>query len=87
MASTLHKLEITLRRAYERDSQRVEEWKMKTLPKIVKRARKRKAVILFLDEAGIQSDPPLGKTWGKKGSCTEVRTTRQRQKVNAISAV
>jgi len=91
VASTLHKLGITprkpLRRAYERDSQRVEEWKMKTLPQIVKRARKRKAVILFLDEAGIQSDAPLGQTWGKKGSRTEVRTSGQRQKINAVSAI
>ena len=91
VASMLGRLEVTprkpLRRAYERNPELVKKWKTTTLPGIVKRARKRKGIILFLDEAGIQSDAPLAKTWGKKGARTEVRTSGQRQKVNAISAV
>jgi transposase len=76
-----------LRRAYERDEKKVDEWKAKTLPKIVKRAKKHKATILFLDEAGVQSDPALSKTWGAKGKRTIVKTSGQRQKINAVSAV
>lgn len=76
-----------LRRAYERDEREIERWKTKTWPAVRKRAKRRNAMILFLDEAGIKSDPPLGLTWGKRGRTPIVRTSGQRQTVNAISAV
>ena len=76
-----------LRRAYERDEQAIEEWKTSRWPEVRKRAKRRGAVIMFLDEAGIKSDSPLGSTWGKRGKTPIVRTSGQRQKVNAVSAV
>jgi transposase len=91
ISALLRKLRITprkpLRRAYERDPAAVEKWKRTDLPRLVKRAKRRNAVLLFLDEAGIQSDAPLGTTWGDKGKKTTVTTSGQRQKVNAVSAV
>jgi transposase len=91
ITKVLRRLKITpqkpLRRAYERNPELIKEWKSKTLPKICKRAKKHNALILYLDEAGIQSDPVLGRTWGKKGITPVVRTSGQRQKINAISAV
>ena len=46
-------------------------------------------IVVFdeIDEAGIKSDSKLGKTWGKKGITPVVRTSGQRQQINAISAV
>lgn len=76
-----------LRRAYERDPEAVELWKSETYPKIKKRAKRRRAEIFFLDEAGVRSDDPLGRTWAPKGETPIVRTSGQRQSVNAISAV
>ena len=76
-----------LRRAYERDPEAVERWKTETYPEIRIRARGRGADIFFLDEAGIRSDSPLGRTWGEKGKKTIVETSGQRQSANAISAV
>jgi transposase len=76
-----------LRRAYERDPQRVKDWQDVELPRIVKRAKRKGAMVLFLDEAGIRSDAQLGLTWGAKGKTPVVSTSGQRQKVNAISAV
>jgi len=59
----LAELQITpqkpLRRAYERDPQAVEKWKNEYYPTLKKRAKRRGADILFLDEAGIRSDAPL----------------------------
>lgn len=87
----LAELEITpqkpLRRAYERDPQAVEQWKTQTYPELKKRAHARGAVIFFLDEAGIRSDDPLQRTWGAKGKTPVVKTSGQRQSINAISAV
>lgn len=87
----LASLEITpqkpLRRAYERDPQAVEQWRSQTYPKLRRRAKQAGAMIFFLDEAGFQSDAPLGRTYGLKGHTPVVRTSGQRQSINVISAV
>ena len=84
-------LEITpqkpLRRAYERDPKAVEAWLKETYPKLRKRAKQAGGMIFFLDEAGFQSDPPLGRTYGLKGKTPVVMTSGQRQSINVISAV
>jgi transposase len=87
----LASLEITpqkpLRRAYERDPVAVELWVKETYPKLKKRAKRLGAKIFFLDEAGFQSDPSLGRTYGLKGKTPVVKTSGQRQSLNVISAV
>jgi len=87
----LASLEITpqkpLRRAYERDPAAVDLWVKETYPKLKKRAKRLGAKIFFLDEAGFQSDPPLGRTYGLKGKTPVVTTSGQRQSLNVISAV
>ena len=87
----LAQLEITpqkpLRRAYQRDEAAVTEWKEQTYPQLRKRAKRMGADIFFLDEAGFQSDSPLGRTYGLKGQTPVVKTSGRRQRVNAISAV
>lgn len=76
-----------LRRAYERDPQAVQLWLDETYPRLRKRAKKQGAKIFFLDEAGFQSDPALGRTYGLKGQTPVVPTSGQRQSINVISAV
>lgn len=76
-----------LRRAYERDPVAVDLWQTENYPKLKKRAKKLGAAIFFLDEAGFQSDPPLGKTYGLKGTTPVVTSSGQRQSINVISAV
>ncbi len=76
-----------LRRAYERDPKVVEFWLKERYPKLKRRAKRLGAKIFFLDEAGFQSDPPLGRTYGLKGKTPVVLTSGQRQSLNVISAV
>lgn len=87
----LASLDITpqkpLRRAYERDPKVVEFWLKERYPKLKRRAKRLGAKIFFLDEAGFQSDPPLGRTYGLKGKTPIVLTSGQRQSLNVISAV
>ena len=87
----LSRLDITpqqpLRRAYERDPKAIEHWKRVIYPILKARAKRARAQVFFLDEAGVRSDSTLGRTWGAKGKTPEVRTSGQRQQVNAISAV
>ncbi len=87
----LHELDITpqkpLRRAYERDPKAIARWTKDVFPGLRKRAKRRGATIFFLDEAGVRSDQVLGRTWGLRGKTPEVRTSGQRQSVNAVEAV
>jgi transposase len=87
----LASLEITpqkpLRRAYERDPAAVDLWVQQTYPKLKQRAKRLGAKLFFLDEAGFQSDAPLGRTYGLKGQTPVVKTSGQRQSLNVISAV
>ena len=76
-----------LRRAYERDRSAIEKWKKEEFQAIRKRAKRRGAEIFFLDEAGVRSDVPVGRTWAVRGKTPEVATSGQRQSVNAISAI
>jgi transposase len=87
----LASLEITpqkpLRRAYERDPAAVDLWVKQRFAKLKQRAKRLGAKIFFLDEAGFQSDAPLGRTYGLKGQTPVVKTSGQRQSLNVISAV
>jgi transposase len=87
----LARLEITpqkpLRRAYERDPERIQKWLDDDYPKLRRRAKRYGAKIYFLDEAGFHSDPVLGRTYGLKGHTPVVTTSGQRQSINAISAI
>ena len=87
----LTSLDITpqkpLRRAYERDEKEIRQWKEQTYPTLRERAKQRGAEIFFLDEVGVRSDSPLGRSYGLKGKTPVVKTSGQRQKINAISAV
>jgi len=87
----LHRLGLTpqkpLRRAYERDEKAVQEWVDIIYPKVKKHAKNKGAEIFWLDEASIRSDDPLQRTWGEKGKTPVVKTSGQRQAINAISAL
>lgn len=87
----LHRQGLTpqkpMRRAYERDDKEITQWKEKKYPEIKKEAKKQGAEIFWLDEASIRSDDPLLRTWGLKGQTPTVKTSGQRQGINAISAV
>ena len=76
-----------LRRAYERDEEAVEKWVETVYPKVKKHAKNKGAEIFWLDEASIRSDDPLQRTWGEKGKTPIVKTSGQRQSINAISAL
>ena len=87
----LHCLGLTpqkpLGRAYERDGKAVKKWVSEVYPKVKKYAKKQGAEIFWLDEASIRSDDPLQRTWGEKGKMPIVKTSGQRQSINAISAL
>ena len=87
----LHLLGLTpqkpTRRAYQRDDTACERWMREEFPAIAKRAKERKATILFADETGVHEEHGVGTTWAECGKTPEVRVSGTRRRINVISAI
>lgn len=76
-----------LRKAYQRDEEKVEAWRKTAYPEIQKLAKQKGATIYFGDEASIRSDAHSGTTWAPTGDTPVIETTGARFSVNMVSAV
>lgn len=76
-----------LYRAWQQDKALVEQWQAEEFPKLVKRAKRDKALIFFADESGIRSDHHAGRTWAPKGQTPVIEATGARFSLNMISAI
>jgi transposase len=76
-----------LRRAMERDPERVGRWPKEEHPRIHASAREKRATIYFGDEAGVRSDYHSGTTWAPRGKTPVVESTRARFRLNLISGI
>ncbi len=76
-----------IKRAYQRNPEKVERWLKRQYPQIKAFAKKKNATIYFADEAGIRSNHQSGTTWGKVGETPEVISNGNRVSLNMISAV
>jgi transposase len=76
-----------LRRAYEQDPQKVEQWLQAEYPAIARRAKAEKALIHWGDEMGLRSDHQTGTSYGIKGRTPVIPGTGQRFGCNMISAL
>ena len=76
-----------LQRAYQRDPEAIEKWRLETYPSIARQAKAEGGEVFFWDEAGFRADTVHGKTWGKKGQTPVVERPGRRQSVSAASAV
>jgi transposase len=76
-----------LYRAYERDPDKVADWKEKTFPQIQAQAKKEGAVIFFADEASVRTVYHAGTTWAPAGQTPVVTATGKTRSVSMVSAV
>ena len=76
-----------LRKAYQRDEEKVKAWRKKAYPEIQKLAKRQGATIYFGDEASVRSDTHSGTTWAPVGETPVVETTGARFSINMVSAV
>ena len=56
-----------IRRAYEQNPEKIARWLDVDYPAIEARARKQKAIVLWLDQTGLRSDAAVGTTWARSG--------------------
>jgi transposase len=75
------------RRAWQQDPVAVQEWLEVRFPRIKAEAKRRGAMLLWLDEMGIRSDDQVGRTYGRRGKTPVVPVSGQRFGCNMISAV
>jgi len=87
----LHRLGLTpqkpARRAFQRDSLEIWSWTQVQFPKIVARAKRTQATLLFLDETGVHEDHAVGTTWSMRGVTPRISVRTGRRRVNVISAI
>jgi transposase len=76
-----------MRRAYEQNPQRIEEWRTTTFPALLRHAREDRARLFFADEAGVRSDYHSGTTWAPIGKTPVVITTGRRCSWNMLVAI
>jgi transposase len=79
--------QVPVRQAYRRNEKECQTWATKEFPEIVRQIRKKQAVLLFSDEAGVQENSPIGRTWAVRGQTPVVRASGKRTRVNVISAI
>ena len=79
--------QVPLLRAIERDDEYIKHWIYHKWPEILELARMENAVILFMDESSVQSQPNVKRTWALRGSRPELRAKARRDKLSIISAV
>jgi transposase len=76
-----------VRKAYEQNPEAVARWLEVDYPAIAKRAKREKAVILWLDQTGLRSDAPVGTTWAPVGKTPVVAKTGKRFGINVMAAI
>jgi transposase len=77
-----------VKRAYERQDKKVQQWLQEDYPLIVERARKEKAEISWGDETGVSSDEHYARGYAPKGKTPILVISRsKRVRVNLISTV
>jgi hypothetical protein len=76
-----------IRKAYEQNPEAVTCWLQVDYPAIATRAKREKAVILWLDQTGLRSDAPVGTTWAPVGKTPVVGKTGKRFGVNVMAAI
>jgi transposase len=76
-----------LYRAYERDPEKVAEWKEGTFPRIQVQAKKAGAAIFFADEASVRTNYHAGTTWAPVGQTPVVKGSGRTRSISMVSAV
>ncbi|WP_326829862.1 IS630 family transposase [Streptosporangium sp. NBC_01810] len=91
VGTLLHRLDLSpqrpLVRAYEKNPERVRQWKEEEYPKIRAMAITAGASVFFADEAGVRTDYHSGTTWAPVGNTPIVIGTGSRVSANMFSAV
>jgi DDE superfamily endonuclease len=74
-------------KSYKQNPKEMKKYLEETFPGLLEQARRTRAAIYFVDEAGVRSDAHRGTTWGKIGQTPTVQDSGDRFSLKMISAV
>jgi transposase len=75
------------RRARERDPEAILDWQTREFPRIVRKAQRRGAHLVFLDESGFMLTPSVRRTWAPRGATPILDCWDRRDRISAISCI
>lgn len=76
-----------IRRAYERNDERVRVWLQNEYPAIASKAKKENAEIHWGDETGLRSDDVNGRSYSPKGKTSVQKVKETPEKLNMVSTI
>ncbi len=76
-----------IRRAYERNDERVRVWLQNEYPVIASKAKKENAEIHWGDETGLRSDDVNGRSYSPKGKTPVQKVKETPEKLNMVSTI
>lgn len=76
-----------IRRAYERNDERVRVWLQNEYPAIASKAKKENAEIHWGDETGLRSDDVNGRSYSPKGKTPVQKVKETPEKLNMVSTI
>ena len=79
--------QVPIKRAYERNDAKVQQWLEETYPTIEQQAKEEKAEIQWADETACVSLPSIIKGYAPKGKTPVMEHTAKRFKINMISSI
>jgi len=79
--------QVPLKQALERDEGYIDEWLRKKWPRLYRKAKRKKATVVFVDESGSSNEPNVVRTWAPRGSRPTLKHTAKQSKVSFISGV
>jgi transposase len=76
-----------LKRAYEQNPKKIQEWLDTSYPAIRDRAKKEKAQIYWGDETGMNNQENYGRSYSPRGTTPQLRSHAKRYSMSMVSAI
>jgi transposase len=76
-----------VRRARERDEEKIENWKQVEWPRIQAKAREEQRTLVFIDESGLSQKPAAKNTWAPEGETPVLQMNFSWKKLSVIGGI
>jgi transposase len=79
--------QVPIRRAIQRDDAAIESWRSEVWPELLKRSRRERRVLVFVDESGFYLLPGVVKTYAPEGHTPELRAKLTRDHLSVMGGM
>ena len=79
--------QVPIRRAIQRDEAAIESWRSEVWPELLKRSRRERRVLVFVDESGFYLLPGVVKTYAPEGRTPELRAKLTRDHLSVMGGM